>query len=196
MNANMIAFLISAMHCLAMSAITIEPYDQLRDEAFVKNLIATALHYDDDPDNGRADEVNNATINIFTENKLAHYNFVSRAIIYALRYLGAYQIPQQIFVARQEDQTIGFVRWSWRSSFILSRGLIYQLAVAQEHRGKGYGQALLERVFAQARELNIRTLYLSTTKENSAACTLYEKMGFETDGGEDGCPWLIYLKYM
>lgn len=52
---------------------------------------------------------------------------------------------------------------------------MYFLPVA---RGKGQGEALLQRCITAAKELGFRTIYLETLNSMTAAMRLYEKLGF------------------
>jgi ribosomal protein S18 acetylase RimI-like enzyme len=54
--------------------------------------------------------------------------------------------------------------------------------VAPEYRGDGVGMALVEQVRKWAYKRNIENLLLSVTTVNSAAMSLYKKIGFETIG--------------
>ncbi len=56
---------------------------------------------------------------------------------------------------------------------------VYQMWVANVARGKGVGRALLYTVIAWARELQLEQLMLSVNKNNSAALSLYESVGFQ-----------------
>lgn len=51
-------------------------------------------------------------------------------------------------------------------------------AVDSEHRGKGIGSQLLDRVENKARDLGIRSLELNVTPENYLAQRLYTKLGY------------------
>ncbi|MDX2113054.1 MAG: GNAT family N-acetyltransferase [Alphaproteobacteria bacterium] len=51
--------------------------------------------------------------------------------------------------------------------------------VLPEHRGRGYGRALLEACLAFAREQKFQRCYLETVEQMQAADSLYRKVGFE-----------------
>ena len=59
---------------------------------------------------------------------------------------------------------------------------LYQMWVAPEYRGDGVGMALVEQVRKWAYKRNIEKLLLSVTTVNSAAMSLYRKIGFEAIG--------------
>lgn len=88
----------------------------------------------------------------------------------------------------------GFVR-------VLDEGHIMNIAVAREHRRKGYGSMILNGFFQQAELLGIRSFTLEVRESNLSARRLYEKAGFISEGlrtkyysdGENCC---IYWKYL
>jgi len=74
------------------------------------------------------------------------------------------------------------------------QGFVAEMAVAEEHRGKGLGKALLARALAIAQKQGIGTVKLGVTEENRPAVGLYRKLGFTPEqrltayirGGADG----------
>jgi GNAT superfamily N-acetyltransferase len=58
-------------------------------------------------------------------------------------------------------------------------GLIRLLAVAPDHRGRGYGRLLTQACLKRAREVSIPTIFLYTGTFMAAARQLYEKLGFK-----------------
>jgi len=62
-------------------------------------------------------------------------------------------------------------------------GDIFQMYVASEARGKGYGRALMEALIARARALDgLEQLILAVVTSNTAAIALYRALGFEVYG--------------
>ena len=62
-------------------------------------------------------------------------------------------------------------------------GDIFQMYVASEARGKGYGRALMEALIARARALDgLEQLILAVVTTNAAAIALYRALGFEVYG--------------
>ncbi len=59
-------------------------------------------------------------------------------------------------------------------------GAIQNLGVADEHRGRGLGTALLLRSLAGFRRRGIRRVFLEVTAENEEAVRLYRRVGFRT----------------
>ncbi|MFQ6090442.1 MAG: GNAT family N-acetyltransferase, partial [Candidatus Bipolaricaulia bacterium] len=58
------------------------------------------------------------------------------------------------------------------------QGFVAEMAVTEEHRGKGLGKALLVKSLAIAQGQGIRTVKLGVTEENLPAVGLYRKLGF------------------
>lgn len=83
-----------------------------------------------------------------------------------------------IFVCRHGGQVAG-------DAIVVRRRLgghvfarMYSLAVAPEHRGKGFGRALLMRCVEALRAEGARDLTLEVGVENTSAIALYESLGF------------------
>jgi len=76
------------------------------------------------------------------------------------------------------DGVVGyFVLWC-----IMDQGELANIAVAESHRGRGYGAFLLQRVVDVARERDVEALYLEVRVSNAAATKLYEGFGFTQVG--------------
>lgn len=60
-----------------------------------------------------------------------------------------------------------------------SDGFIYDIAVAEEHRGRGLGRALLSAAEAWCRLRGLRTVSLHVFGHNTVARRLYESSGYE-----------------
>ncbi|MGH3034463.1 MAG: GNAT family N-acetyltransferase [Gaiellaceae bacterium] len=56
------------------------------------------------------------------------------------------------------------------------------LMVAQSHRRRGIGRALMQAAEEWAREAGVRTLELHVFPHNAAAIALYESLGYEREG--------------
>lgn len=55
---------------------------------------------------------------------------------------------------------------------------IHHLAVAREHRWRGVGSELVERIVAWASERSCRAIFLEVRRSNQAAIALYERHAF------------------
>jgi putative acetyltransferase len=61
-----------------------------------------------------------------------------------------------------------------------SRYQLARMAVAPEHRGKGYGNALIEHALAKAKDLGASNVFLLSNTVLHSAIELYKKFGFST----------------
>ena len=59
---------------------------------------------------------------------------------------------------------------------------IYSLAVLPEHRGKGFGKALLAVCLEDLRSTGAKSIHLEVGVENVSAASLYESFGFRKVG--------------
>lgn len=63
---------------------------------------------------------------------------------------------------------------------------IYNIAVAEDKRQRGFGETLLKRALTEARRLGIRTALLEVRESNAAALALYDGAGFTRVGRRKG----------
>lgn len=56
---------------------------------------------------------------------------------------------------------------------------LYHILVHPENRGQGYGRAAMKLVFAKAKELGARVLWLNVFEHNKIAKRLYESVGMK-----------------
>lgn len=86
-------------------------------------------------------------------------------------------------VARAEEggTPIGFatIFWSWSTLQAGRVAVMNDLFVAEEHRGTGVADALIEACRAQAREHGAVWLGWQTAKDNARARAVYERVGAE-----------------
>ena len=84
------------------------------------------------------------------------------------------------FLARDEDgQAIGFatVYWLWSTTSASRIGLMNDLFVAPEGRGRGAAEALIERCREACRERGASKLTWQTAKDNARAQKVYDRIG-------------------
>lgn len=65
---------------------------------------------------------------------------------------------------------------------ILDQGEIANLAVAEDHRGRGLGALLLREMLGVATRRGVKSLYLEVRISNDPARALYERFGFRQVG--------------
>lgn len=84
-----------------------------------------------------------------------------------------------IFVVRDDDG--GIAAFCWVVLFDPGTGLegeVAEVFVAPDHRGKGMGEALLERAVELFRERSVTIGYVWTRADNEGAKRLYRRAGF------------------
>ena len=69
-----------------------------------------------------------------------------------------------------------------------------ELYVVPEKRGRGIGRALMDDVFAAAREKGATHIELNTSDDDVAARALYEKLGFTNREGRPDGPVMYYYE--
>ena len=87
-------------------------------------------------------------------------------------------------VAAKEKAPVGFINFTVRQT-ILHRspsGLIDELVVAEEYRGKGVGKQLVQAAIEKCRQFGCCEVEVSTEKTNLKARKFYKKCGFEERG--------------
>ena len=78
--------------------------------------------------------------------------------------------------ARAGGQTVGYIDYSPGEP-----AKIWGLAVLEEWRGKGIGEALFSRALDEVRKAGTKKVEIITTTDNAPALRLYAKHGFEYD---------------
>jgi len=89
-----------------------------------------------------------------------------------------------ILVAEIEGVVVGFINFTTRKT-ILHRGLsglIDELIIAKDYRGKGLGKQLLSSAIEKSRQLGCCEVEVSTEKTNIKAREFYRQCGFTERG--------------
>ena len=88
-----------------------------------------------------------------------------------------------IFFFESDSHCVGFVQlYTTFDSLELSKKIVlYDLYVKSEFRNKGLGKKLMFAALEFAKENNVSGIELSTSKNNTTAQGLYEKLGYEQD---------------
>lgn len=89
-----------------------------------------------------------------------------------------YKNGTKFFVCEENGKVLGYVGLST----VLDEGYITNVAVFPNHRRRGIGKKLLERVFSYAKDNGLSFVSLEVRKSNLPAISLYEKLGFKTEG--------------
>ena len=78
------------------------------------------------------------------------------------------------YVAEENEETVGYIGMN----IVLDEGYIYNVAVAENHRKKGIGSALIRTLVTYAKKNSFSFLTLEVRESNTAARSLYEHFGF------------------
>ena len=88
-----------------------------------------------------------------------------------------------LLVAEHEQYIVGFLNFTIRWTALADRpsGLIDELVVAKEYRGKGIGQMLVKAAEEKCRQLKCSEIEVATEKSNLAARQFYIQCGYDED---------------
>jgi ribosomal protein S18 acetylase RimI-like enzyme len=86
-----------------------------------------------------------------------------------------------MFIVMAEAEEVGAVGYAWLAleGPEVSSAWIYDISIDEEHRGKGYGRALLNGLEQVAREHDLDSIALNVFAGNGYARQLYERAGYE-----------------
>ena len=103
---------------------------------------------------------------------------------------------------REEEMTVllagegpdGLALLRFRPSVWTAQQEVYlqELYVVPALRGRGIGEALMQKVIATCRERDGAWIELNTGETDAAARSLYRKLGFTNEEGPDGAAMLYY----
>jgi len=90
----------------------------------------------------------------------------------------------RLLAARIQGTTCGFVHLTTRQSILHDRptGLIDELVVSRDFRGRGVGRLLMDAALDRCRDLGCCEAEVSTETSNLQAQKFYRKCGFDTEG--------------
>jgi ribosomal-protein-alanine N-acetyltransferase len=91
--------------------------------------------------------------------------------------LEAYTSGTRFFIANKDNKVLGYAG----INCVIDEGYITNVAVFPEYRKRGVATAILNAVFDLAKELNLSFVSLEVRVSNSAAISLYEKVGFKKE---------------
>ncbi|KAL9380005.1 hypothetical protein Peur_028487 [Populus x canadensis] len=80
-------------------------------------------------------------------------------------------------------EVAGYAMYSWPSSLCAS---ITKLAVKENYRRQGHGEALLKAAIEKCKKRKVQRISLHVDPLRTAAMTLYKKLGFQVDSLVEG----------
>ncbi|MED3562030.1 ribosomal-protein-alanine N-acetyltransferase [Bacillus sp. MUM 116] len=81
-------------------------------------------------------------------------------------------------VLEENDKIIGYCG-AW---IVIDEAHVTNIAILPEYRGKKLGEALLQKMMAEAREMGAKSMTLEVRVTNQIAQSLYRKFGFQNGG--------------
>jgi ribosomal protein S18 acetylase RimI-like enzyme len=84
----------------------------------------------------------------------------------------------EVYILKEGDQRVGFVLIKQKGSLV---GYIQTIAIAEEYRGRGIGEAAL-RYIEQLIFRSFSNVFLCVSSFNHRAQQLYQRLGYETIG--------------
>jgi ribosomal protein S18 acetylase RimI-like enzyme len=85
--------------------------------------------------------------------------------------------PELFLVGIVEGELVATVMGGYEGH----RGWINYLAVAEEHRKKGYGRAMMQAIETKLQELGCPKINLQIRASNTVVIQFYEKLGYKDD---------------
>lgn len=86
----------------------------------------------------------------------------------------------RLYIYEKDSQVAGFVIAGIACDGAAPYGVIFDLAVDEEQRGRGIGHQLTDVVFGWLRSQGVMDCYLESGVENHSAHQFFEKIGFKT----------------
>jgi len=77
---------------------------------------------------------------------------------------------------------VGIVWFELKERREVKSAYLYDIAIREDLRGRGYGRQALELLEVKLRELSVQSIGLNVFGYNHAARALYEKMGYQITG--------------
>lgn len=96
------------------------------------------------------------------------------------------ELPEAFIVADYQDKIVGYIMCkiefgfsNFRKLGFVKKGHVVSVAVLEEHRGKGIGEALMLEGMKGVLERKSDEIYLEVRASNQQAVNLYNKIGFQ-----------------
>jgi ribosomal-protein-alanine N-acetyltransferase len=97
------------------------------------------------------------------------------------------RFPETFIVAEENGEVVGYIMCrvetglaSFGLGGLVKKGHVVSVAVMQEFRRKGIGEALMNKAMENMKSYNARQCFLEVRVTNAAATEMYKKLGFET----------------
>jgi ribosomal-protein-alanine N-acetyltransferase len=97
------------------------------------------------------------------------------------------RFPETFIVAEENGEVMGYIMCrvetglaSFGLGGLVKKGHVVSVAVMQEFRRKGIGEALMNKAMENMKSYNARQCFLEVRVTNAAATEMYKKLGFET----------------
>ncbi len=88
--------------------------------------------------------------------------------------------PQtDIVVAIENEELVGIAMMAKYKVISGHKGMIEDVVVSKDHRGKGIGRKLMEKLLEKAETENLDDVLLFSGHHRTAAITLYKSLGFQ-----------------
>jgi len=88
--------------------------------------------------------------------------------------------PQMdIVVAIENEELVGIAMMAKYKVISGHKGMIEDVVVSKDHRGKGIGRKLMEKLLEKAETENLDDVLLFSGHHRTAAITLYKSLGFQ-----------------
>ena len=121
--------------------------------------------------------------NAAVEESTAIWTGVQQTPDEARAWLSAHLERGSVFVAETDSTVAGFACWEpWRPKEGYRHTVGDSIYLADGHRGRGHGRALLEVLVASARASGAHVMVADIESGNEASIQLHRRLGFETVG--------------
>jgi ribosomal protein S18 acetylase RimI-like enzyme len=82
-----------------------------------------------------------------------------------------------LYTVMDQDRAVGMI---WLAKKPKDTGFIYEIKIAPEYQGLGYGKAAMLAIEVKAKELGMKRIKLHVFGHNQTARNLYEKLAYKT----------------
>ena len=85
-----------------------------------------------------------------------------------------------VYTVQDGELRVGIIWMKANLDTANKNGFIYDIAIDESRRGKGYGRQAMQLIEEKARELGLGQMGLHVFAKNKVALNLYESLGYET----------------